>query len=339
MELYQIDPQKELNTDAISNIAQGVIYYVTTGRNAWHSTWVSRYKKDCMHTTIESAKSYAENNRSSGTVFYIKKLPCLVFRAKNRTLLVTEINNKNPLSGYSSDATSNMPNAKTNKIKGALDNYIKIGAPLVGAGLSFLHNSRFWRVKPNPKDAVMLLSNPKPNFSVEQDQDNDLSAYSSYSNGSNYYLGWKQIKTETSSSAITNIIKEASGENSISDDINIDMHSKQPADASKTTAQVYPLSGSEKAGPRDAMVKLRKISIIRNAPGSAASRESTITKFLEELSEILTYRAINRLDDNYLWYSYSRWTEAVTGGSDMEERIEWMIRCIHLLPYNFNHGA
>ncbi|MGQ0510269.1 MAG: hypothetical protein ACT4P9_06610 [Betaproteobacteria bacterium] len=68
------------------------LYYVTTGRNAWWSTWITRYSPGCMHSTMDTAKAFCEAKRVQGTVFYIDELPSLAFIAENRALVVSEIN-------------------------------------------------------------------------------------------------------------------------------------------------------------------------------------------------------------------------------------------------------
>lgn len=45
-----------------------------------------------MHTTWNSARTYCEERRVQGTVFYINELPGLAFVAGKRALVVTEIN-------------------------------------------------------------------------------------------------------------------------------------------------------------------------------------------------------------------------------------------------------
>src|SRR5690606_42111191 len=100
MELNQISVPS-LEDSPVQGISRGLVYYVHTGRNDWHSTSVTQYYPGCMHSTLESAKNYAEKRRTRGTVFYIRQLPCLIFRSRKQTISVTEINNRNPLSGYS----------------------------------------------------------------------------------------------------------------------------------------------------------------------------------------------------------------------------------------------
>src|SRR4051812_25147339 len=68
------------------------VFYVSTGRNAWWSTWVTRYSPGCMHGALESAKAFCEERRRQGTIFYIDELPSLAFVASECALVVSEIN-------------------------------------------------------------------------------------------------------------------------------------------------------------------------------------------------------------------------------------------------------
>ena len=207
MRLDQASAQK-FRESPITDISSGVIYYVHTGRNAWHSTWITRYSNGCMHTTMESATDYAEGMRTKGTVFYIKQLPCLVFRTKNWSLLVTEINSRNPLAGYSPDATSKEAPSGATKIDGAIDNYMAIGAPLNGVALSFMPDSRFWNVRPSPKNSVILLSCFDSGLQVEALPSGGLKAFKSISNGGNYYLGWAKKEPDVKSVGVLNLSKK-----------------------------------------------------------------------------------------------------------------------------------
>ena len=53
------------------------IYYLVTGRNAWHSTWVQHFYKRCISTDYRDLENDAEKRRGAGTVFYIEELPAL----------------------------------------------------------------------------------------------------------------------------------------------------------------------------------------------------------------------------------------------------------------------
>lgn len=208
MKLEQASPQS-LESSLVTGISRGLIYYVCTGRNAWHSTWVKKYSPGCMHTTIESAKEYAEKLRARGTVFYISQLPCLVFRCKGSAVIITEINNNNPLSGYSADAITKEVAAGFKKIDGAVDNYLKIGSPIDGAAMSFLPSSRFWKHRPSPKNSIIILAINDGSVSIEKVSSDNLLSYKSFSNGGDYYLGWSLFESQTKRVAVLALQRQA----------------------------------------------------------------------------------------------------------------------------------
>ena len=79
------------------------LFYVHYGRNAWNSTWIQRYTNGCMHLSFSSACEYAERNRVSGSVFYIREIPSIWICGEKFNLFVTEINTDKPLFKYQSE--------------------------------------------------------------------------------------------------------------------------------------------------------------------------------------------------------------------------------------------
>lgn len=192
----------DLTKTQITGIHSCALYFVTTGRNAWHSTWVQQYTNGCMHSSIASAKQYTEKLRTQGTVFTIKQQPSICLTTDSGTLFVTQINCSSPLSDYSHDALSPMPKDGTKLIKGAQDNYLVSGANTQGAILSFERSSRFWRTPPPPKNSVIIIATEIVHLKIEPLPTEKLKAWSSYSNGSGYLLGWRERENDIKPNAI-----------------------------------------------------------------------------------------------------------------------------------------
>ena len=76
------------------------IYYLVTGRNAWHSTWVQHFYKRCISTDYRDLENDAEKRRGAGTVFYIEELPALCLETSKGCFVVSEINTNFPLKNY-----------------------------------------------------------------------------------------------------------------------------------------------------------------------------------------------------------------------------------------------
>jgi hypothetical protein len=174
----------------IKSIRSCVLYFVTTGRNAWHSTWVSYYGTQ-LHLSIDSAKQYAEKARVQGTVFTIKQQPSICLETDDGTLFVTQLWNDVPLSGYSKNALTPTPHGGQKLIEGFQDNYLIPGSLTQGAILSFHPSSRFWR-KPPPLNSILIVATEISNLEIDPIQRGKLKAWSSYSYGSEYLLAWRE---------------------------------------------------------------------------------------------------------------------------------------------------
>ena len=66
-----------IGSEIITSISVKKIYYLVTGRNAWHSTWVQHFYKKCISTEIKELERDSVKRRKAGTVFYIEELPAL----------------------------------------------------------------------------------------------------------------------------------------------------------------------------------------------------------------------------------------------------------------------
>lgn len=87
-------------SEEIKSISIKKVYYLVTGRNAWHSTWVQHFYKNCISTEYRELENDAEKRRGAGTVFYIEELPVLCFEVSTGCLVVSEINTNFPLKNY-----------------------------------------------------------------------------------------------------------------------------------------------------------------------------------------------------------------------------------------------
>lgn len=184
-----------------------LIYYCAYGRNAWHSTWTSRYTHDCMHPSFRSAQLFAEQSRKQGSVFYIQALPALKLKAEGRVFLITQINERKPLREYSADALRESPGEDV-KPNDRRDNYLTSGAPLNGVLSSFSCNSRFWgNRQPQSNSVIVLIQKGQDSFSSFSQA--ELRLWKSISVGVNYYMNWDSIKNEVDGSAILGLVDNA----------------------------------------------------------------------------------------------------------------------------------
>lgn len=69
------------------------VAFLTYGRNAWHSTWITRYyTAGSVALTVGALQSKAERLRTQGSVFKIDEMPALALQTDAATLFVVEIN-------------------------------------------------------------------------------------------------------------------------------------------------------------------------------------------------------------------------------------------------------
>lgn len=184
------------------------LYYVHDGRNAWHSTWVQRYLDGCMHSSLSSAKKYAENLRVRGSVYYINEIPALLLESESLVLAVTQLNCTDVLVGYSSNAVTNEAASGKQKIENMRRNYLTRGSPIEGAFLSFEPDSHFWKNTPPPRDSVIRVLCEDSIRDFEPLGKGALGGHKSISCGSQYLLGWSSYEHKTQSDSLRRIMKE-----------------------------------------------------------------------------------------------------------------------------------
>lgn len=190
----------QLMESKVEHIEAITVYYVYTGRNAWHSTWITQYTEGCMHSTLQSAKAYAETKRIQGTVLNISDLPALHIYSPAGSIIVTQINTKQPFKDYSRSAVRES-HRYYDLIENHLNDYLVPGATIHGAVLSFDSDSRFWRSPPPMLNSTIIVTpSEKPcEYSISQ---NTNKRRRSISYGSSYTLGWKEQDTDISSEAV-----------------------------------------------------------------------------------------------------------------------------------------
>ena len=202
------EPFLRLAEQSLVGARAAKIYYVYYGRNAWHSTWVTKYTAGCMHGCMESAQAFVESRRVQGSVFCIEELPALVLDGEEMSFIVTQINSENPLKGYSSQAVTNSPPYGATLIKGSQNSYITAGSPLIGSILSFNTTSRFWRSRPPYTNSVILLYSA-PSDSLLQLTSTPLKKWRSRSFGGQYKFSWLPCGSRVRASGVLGLHKLA----------------------------------------------------------------------------------------------------------------------------------
>jgi len=183
-------------------IGKGTVFYVYYGRNAWHSTWITRYSHGALHDTLETAKAHCETRRVQGSVFNILELPALILLTQQRVVYITEINSENPLRGYAGRyidkkwalITGNQHHPKK----------IRMDMPMHNIEDSFRPLSNYWTHQPNFQNSVMVVqrhhqgSMPELKNRVPSKREH----YVSHSYGKEYALGWRRQSNNIKTSGI-----------------------------------------------------------------------------------------------------------------------------------------
>ena len=152
-----IEKSPHLDVAELIAIDGKTIYYLISGRNAWHSTWVQHYYPNCIATRALDLEKDAEKRREIGSVFYIQELPALCFETNLGIFLATAINSQSPLEHYLP-----VEFLQTGSINASLSNGEKSSGFYVGQHLgvivkSFEIPSACWKILPPAKDTIFCL--------------------------------------------------------------------------------------------------------------------------------------------------------------------------------------
>ena len=188
LELFDPDRHVALAESRISEVRAVKVYYVTSGRNAWHSTWVKRYSPGCMHVSIDTAKEQSERMRKQGSVFVIREQPAVAGISTVGAVIATQINTPRPLAAYSQSALSGAYPAPT--LESATDNYLVKGAPMLGFAQTFEWGSQFWRARQPVRDSIFLLALNRRDVELEALSKAKSNEFVSRSVGPKFYFHW-----------------------------------------------------------------------------------------------------------------------------------------------------
>jgi hypothetical protein len=185
-------------------ILKGVtLYLLSTGRNAWHSTWSERYRGDAaLFSNFDSAKAEAEKSRVRGTKFEIEQYPGLAFYSIKGVVAIVEFFSKQPFDKLKLEVIGDRLKVDTT-IKDAI-------APFTAA------TSEFWK-KPFPSENSFVVA--KSDLAEEFEpliSPSFLKKWGSVASGSNYYLGWTE-KSKPEETPINLILREFVAQNFLID--------------------------------------------------------------------------------------------------------------------------
>lgn len=96
----QIEVKRRAKLDPTTNTLQTatpiILYQVSWGRNAWHSTWIARYKRNTLKASRKEAEAFIRERLKQGTSYRMTVMPGWHLRFRDASFLVAEINTRKP---------------------------------------------------------------------------------------------------------------------------------------------------------------------------------------------------------------------------------------------------
>jgi hypothetical protein len=195
MRYLELDEALKYEDEEFEHCSAVILHFVIYGRNAWNTTWVTKYFPGCMNPRFGDAKRTAEKKRVQGSVFYIRQIPALQFINKKLSVIITEINTDSPLRDY-----CNLPEVLDNRLIDIFE-YFSCSRPNSVIKL-IRHNEPFGK----KSDKLSVSQNDGNDLELLSPL-TDLKRYKSYSHGKSYLLGWKKIENKISYTAVQMISK------------------------------------------------------------------------------------------------------------------------------------
>jgi hypothetical protein len=190
----RISPYKpSTEKDILIGIATKRVTLLVEGRNAWHSTWIRRYRGDAaMFTNQSSARDAAERRRKQGSVFYVFDTPALLLFGVRTTCIATDIHPENPFHGFKGFRQPTPAQVKMgNHVATFGWRGIVPGISMSTAFRTVGAHESLWERR-NPDEYSFIRGTVGDGREVTDLDEGDLHSISSFAQGSEYRLGWRK---------------------------------------------------------------------------------------------------------------------------------------------------
>lgn len=183
--------QQELLRSELLGISPVLLYVITRGRNAWHSTWVENYSgPTALVADFASAATLAEKRRKQGNVFYIEQVPGLLLKSSIAPIALVEFHSNNCFGKWD--------------VEGAADR-LELGTP-IAAVLNALGPHGMWRGRPPSKHSFISgIADWQP--LTPMPPRTPIKRWTSQSVGRDYRLNWNKYLSRYSRQGINKIVK------------------------------------------------------------------------------------------------------------------------------------
>ena len=170
------------------------VYLLSTGRNAWWTTWVERYTgSTALYASIEEAKAAAEKQRVQGTVFLIEQVPSLAFISNRGMIIASEFGVSQPFAQLNLDK---------------LSSFLVIGTPMGELAKVTAVNTKFYWLGEKRTGHTFVQAFAPTLTALEKLQEGQkFQSWQSHAQGTGYFLSWSEVANDRSVDALTAIRK------------------------------------------------------------------------------------------------------------------------------------
>jgi hypothetical protein len=183
--------QQDLLRSELLGISPVLLYVITRGRNAWHSTWVENYSgPTALIADFAFAAELAEKRRKQGSVFYIEQVPGLLLKSPEAPIALVEFHSSNCFGTWD--------------VERAQDR-LELGTP-IAAVLNALGPHGMWRGRP-PSEHSFISGIADWQSLTPLPPRTPMKRWTSESLGRGYRLNWNKYPSRYSRQGINRIVK------------------------------------------------------------------------------------------------------------------------------------
>ena len=191
MEVINWSQQQDLMRAGLLGVKPVLLFVVTRGRNAWHSTWVRNYQGPAsLVGSLRAAKALAEQQRVQGSVFYIREVPGLTLLTEEGPLGLVEFHSDNCFGKWDVDQGAEV---------------LRLGAPIASV-LHALGPQGLWNT-PVPSRHSFISGSSGWHSLMKLPPRRPLKSWFSQSAGGNYMLNWLEHPSEYSRRGVNRIFR------------------------------------------------------------------------------------------------------------------------------------
>ncbi len=179
----------------VTAVRAGRVAVLSSGRNAWHSTWVNQYRlTSAFFTDVHEAQRAAEPLRTQGTTFRVREVPALVVASQQCTVVLMDWQRPDSFAAWA-------PFDQELLARCALDfaGHLHVEPlPRLSADMSIaefvncFEHDYYWREHPG-YDSAFVASAPTAAAIAPQNPRTPLRAWRSVAIGSLRYLSWHAL--------------------------------------------------------------------------------------------------------------------------------------------------